>query len=104
LATSSICVPIGGGAARARRRRGTSRVAGADAVGHQRVDVQADELVGGVAEQRGGHRGWPSRCAALVDEQQRIGIGREERAKDGALVDAGGQRRGGGGMTRRQPP
>ena len=85
-ATAQSCISLWEGA-----------MALADAVGHQRVHVQAHQLAGGVAQQLrcrgvGQHDG-----AARVGHDQRIRVGREKGAEDGVLVDAGGQRRMGVG-------
>ncbi|MNS68183.1 hypothetical protein D3C72_1014570 [compost metagenome] len=84
------------GAHRARARRAAvgfaeCRVARADAVGHQRFHAQAHELVGRVAEHGGGRGVGQHDAARLVDHQQRIGVGGEQRAEHAAFLDARGQ-------------
>ena len=67
-------------------------MARASRVGHQRVDRHAHQFICGVAEQLLGGRVGQHDHAALVDHQQRIGIGGEQRAEHGAIVEAGNDR------------
>ena len=64
------------------------RVSGPDRVGHECIDRHGDELFGRVAEQLRRRRVGHHDPAGGVGDDQRIGIGREEGAKDRAFVDA----------------
>ena len=65
-------------------------VARADAVGHQRIDRHPDQLVASNSRATTPRPGLASTMTPLrVDQQQRVGIGGEQRAEDGQVVEAG---------------
>ena len=67
-------------------------MAGPHAVGHERIDVHPDELVGGVAQRAGGGRIREHDRAARIGHDERVGRGKEQRAKDAAFVEVGRHR------------
>jgi len=64
-------------------------VARAHCVGHKVVDRKVGEFFGGIAEQFNRRGIAQHDAAAFIDQQQRIGICREQRAIDRVDVEPG---------------